>query len=172
TDTSMTKQRVAAAAVGLLILAIYLLRLDHVAGIVGDDAWYALLGRTLARGDGFQQPNAPTPGLLPIVPPGFPLLLLPLWYVAPAFPANVLTLKSISIAAMLATAALSYTYSRLRTEWSRELALIVAAAVALVPSLVWLATSTLMSDSAFLAVQLGSLVALERWTTRTGAAVA
>ena len=168
----MTKQRVAAAAVGLLILAVYLLRLDHVAGIVGDDAWYALLGRTLARGDGFQQANAPTPGLLPIVPPGFPLLLLPLWYVAPAFPANVLTLKSISIAAMLATAALSYTYSRLRTEWSRELALIVAAAVALVPSLVWLATSTLMSDSAFLAVQLGSLVALERWTTRTGVAVA
>ena len=168
----MTRQTWAVLAAGALVLAVYVLRLDHIVGIMGDDAWYALLGRTLARGDGFQQPNTPTPGLLPYLPPGFPLLLAPLWYIAPEFPANVLVLKALSVAAMLATAGLTYAYSRAHTEWPRELALIVAVAVALVPSLVFLTTSTLMSDAAFLAVQLATLVALERWPTRTGTVVA
>ena len=168
----MTKQTWALFAGGALVLAVYVLRLDHIVGIMGDDAWYALLGQTLARGGGFQQPNTPTPGLLPIVPPGFPLLLAPLWYIAPEFPANVFLLKALSVAAMLATAGLTYAYSRAHTEWPRELALIVAVAVSLVPSLVFMTTSTLMSDAAFLAVQLATLVALERWPTRTGTVVA
>jgi hypothetical protein len=168
----MTKQRWALLAAGVLVLTVYVLRLDRIVGIMGDDAWYALLGRTLARGDGFQQPNTPTRGVLPIVPPGFPLLLAPLWYIAAEFPANVLVLKALSVAAMLATAGLTYAYSRTHTEWPRELSLIVAVAVALVPSLVFLTTSTLMSDAAFLAVQLATVVALERWTTRTGTVVA
>ena len=163
----MTRQAWAVLAAGALVLAVYVLRLDHIVGIMGDDAWYTLLGRTLARGDGFLQPNTPTPGLLPILPPGFPLLLAPLWYIAPEFPANVLVLKALSVAAMFATAGLTYAYCRAHTEWPRELALIVAVAVALVPSLVFLTTSTLMSDAAFLAVQLATLVALERWSTRT-----
>ena len=168
----MTKQTWAAVAAGVVVLAVYLLRLDRIVGIMGDDAWYALLGRTLAHGAGFQQPNTPTPGLLPIVPPGFPLLLAPLWFIAPAFPGNVLVLKMLSVAAMFATAGLTYAYSRAHTDWPGELSLIVAVAVALVPSLVFLATSTLMSDCVFLAVQLATLVALERWSTRTATVVA
>jgi hypothetical protein len=73
---------------------------------------------------------------------------------------------------MLATAALTYAYSRAHTEWPRRLALLVAVAVSIVPSLVFLSTSTLMSDAAFLAVQLATLVALERWPTRTGTVLA
>ena len=168
----MKKQAWAALAAGALVLAVYVLRLDYIVGIMGDDAWYALLSRTLARGDGFLQPNTRTPGLLPVWPPGFPLLLAPIWYVAPEFPTNVLFLKAVSVAAMLAAAGLTYAYSRAHTEWPRELSLVVAVAVALVPSLVFLTTSTLMSDAAFLAVQLATLVALERWPTRTGTIVA
>jgi hypothetical protein len=168
----MTKQMWSALAAGAVVLAVYVLRLDHIVGIMGDDAWYALLGRTLARGGGFQQPNTPTPGLLPYVPPGFPLLLAPLWYIAPVFPANVLVLKMLSVAAMFATAGLTYAYSRAHTEWSRELSLIVAVAVALVPGLVFMTTSTLMSDCAFLAVQLATVVVFERWSTRTATVVA
>src|SRR5258708_29844714 len=124
----MTKQTWFVLLASVLVLAVYLLRLDHIVGIMGDDAWYALLGRTLARGGGFLQPNTPTQGLLPIVPPGFPLLLAPLWYIAPAFPSNVFVLKSLSLAAMCATAGLTYVYSRAHTDWSRELALVVAVA--------------------------------------------
>jgi hypothetical protein len=168
----MTRQAWAVVAAGAVILAVYLLRLDHILGIMGDDAWYALLGRTLARGGGFQQPNTPTPGVLPIVPPGFPLLLAPLWYIGPAFPANVVMLKMLSVAAMFAAAGLTYAYSRAHTEWSHELSLIVAVAIALVPSLVFMTTSTLMSDCVFLTVQLATLVALERWSTRGATVVA
>ena len=50
--------------------------------------------------------------------------------------------------------------------------MVVAVAVALLLSLVFLTTSTLMSDCVFLAVQLATLFALERWTTRTGTVVA
>jgi hypothetical protein len=167
----MTKRTWTFIVAGALVLAVYLLRLDRIVGIMGDDAWYALLGRTLARGGGFQQPNTPTPGLLPIVPPGFPLLLAPLWYIAPAFPANVFLLKALSLLAMFATFGLTYSYCRAQPEWSSGLALLVAMAVVLVPSLVFLATSTLMSDCVFLAVQLATLMALERWPTRTGTVV-
>lgn len=168
----MTKQSWAVVAGSLLVLAVYVLRLDHIIGIMGDDAWYALLGRTLATGGGFQQPNTPTPGLLPIVPPGFPLLLAPLWVLAPSFPANVLVLKALPVLAMLATGGLTYAYSRAHTEWPRELSLLVAVAASLVPSLVFLATSTLMSDAVFLAVQLATLLTIERWPTRTGTVAA
>jgi hypothetical protein len=168
----MTKQGWALLAASALVLTVYVLRLDYIVGILGDDAWYALLGRTLARGDGFQQPNTPTPGFLPIVPPGFSLLLAPLWYIATEFPANVPVLKALSIAAMLAASGLTYAYSRAHTEWPRGLSLAVAVAVALIPSLVFITTSTLMSDAAFLAVQLATVVVLERWTTRTGTVVA
>lgn len=164
----MTRRAWAALAAGLLVVAVYLLRLDDTLGIIGDDAWYALLGRTLARGDGFQQPNSPTPGLLPYLPPGFPLLLAPLWYVAPAFPSNIVLLKALSVAAMFAAAALTYVYARTHRDWPQALALLAALAVALVPSLVFLATSTLMSEAAFLAVQLATIMALERCTSRTG----
>ena len=168
----MTRHAWAGLAAGALVLAVYVLRLDYIVGILGDDAWYALLGRTLSRGGGFLQPNTPTPGQLPYLPPGFPLLLAPLWHIAPVFPANVLVLKTLSVAAMFATAGLTYAYCRAHTEWPRQLSLIVAVAVALVPSLVFLTTSTLMSDCVFLAVQLATLVALERWPTRTGTVVA
>jgi hypothetical protein len=168
----MTRLGWAALAAGVLVTTAYVLRLDHVLGIIGDDAWYALLGRTLARGDGFQQPNTPTPGLLPYLPPGFPLLLAPLWLIVPQFPANVWLLKALSVAAMLAGAVMTYAYSRARTEWPRELSLLVAVAVALVPSLVFIATSTLMSEAAFLAAQLATIVILERSASRSGTVAA
>lgn len=168
----MTKHGWAIVASGLLLLTIYVLRLDPIVGIMGDDAWYALLGRTLARGGSFLQPNTPTPGLLPIVPPGFPLLLAPLWVVAPEFPGNIFVLKALSVVAMLATGGLTYLYARARTDWPRELALAVGVAVALVPSLTFLATSTLMSDAVFLCVQLATVVILERWPTRAGTVAA
>lgn len=164
----MTKHAWAGLAAAVAVVAVYVFRLDGIVGIIGDDAWYALLGRTLARGEGFQQANSPTPGLLPYLPPGFPLLLAPLWLIAPAFPANIAVLKGLSIAAMLGAAGLTYAWARTRDEWSPELALLVAVGVALVPSLVFIATSTLMSEAVFLAVQLATVVVLERATSTRG----
>src|SRR5689334_14162006 len=128
----------------LLVAAIYLLRLDRVAGLVVDDAWYALLGMALARGDGYQLISAPNPVLLPN-PPAYAALLSIGFRIQPRFPDNVLLLKWFSIVSMIGTGALTYVYARQRRGWSDWLALAVATAVVITPGFVFLATSTLMS---------------------------
>lgn len=89
-------------AAAALVIAIYLLRLDHVAGLIVDDGWYVLFAQGLARGDGFTLTSSPIPGLLPAYPPGWPALMSLVFLWAPDFPSNVPLLKSLSIAAMLA----------------------------------------------------------------------
>src|SRR4030095_15746513 len=69
------KMTVALMAALVGVLAVYLLRLDGVVGLTIDDAWYVLLAKTLATGQGYTLVNSPTPGILPLYPPGFPLLL-------------------------------------------------------------------------------------------------
>jgi hypothetical protein len=101
---------VCAAVVLWLFFTIYLLRLDQVIGMVVDDAWYALLAKSLATGEGYQMINAPTPGIRPIVPPVFPALLAVCWRLAPNFPANLWLLKSVSIAAMLGVGLVAFLY--------------------------------------------------------------
>ncbi len=154
--------RKAAFAAVLLVASVYLLRLDRVAGLIVDDGWYAVLGRSIAQGTGYQLANAPSPGLLPPDPPGFALLLAPIFWIAPHFPDNVLLLKSLSLLAMLGAVALLYVQARGRHDWTAELAQLVAIAFALVPAFVWLATSTLMSECVFTCSQLGAIALIGR----------
>ena len=76
--------------------------------MVIDDAWYVMLAKALAEGRGYWLVNAPLDGILPGYPPGFPALLSLVFYLRPEFPDNVWLLKSVSIAAMLGVAMLSY----------------------------------------------------------------
>jgi len=73
----------------LVCLAIYLLRLDSLAGMFIDDAWYLLLGKALATGHGYTLINSPSPGIMPEYPPGFPALLALIFRIYPSFPANL-----------------------------------------------------------------------------------
>ena len=86
----------------LATLAVYVLRLDGVVGLFTDDAWYVLLAKALATGQGYSIANSPTPGILPLYPPAFPFLLSLVFRLSPGFPENVWLLKSVSVAAMLA----------------------------------------------------------------------
>src|SRR5688572_17183263 len=56
-------------------LTIYVLRLDRVVGLIVDDAWYVLLAKAMATGQGYTLINSPTPGISPFYPPGFSALL-------------------------------------------------------------------------------------------------
>ena len=100
----------AITGVALAVLAIYLLRLDRVAGMTVDDAWYVLLAGAIARGEGYSLVNAPIPGILPTYPPAFPAVLSLIFRLGTSFPSNVLLLKAVSIAAMLGTGIVSYRY--------------------------------------------------------------
>ncbi|MFN0087363.1 MAG: hypothetical protein ACKVX9_18380 [Blastocatellia bacterium] len=146
----------------LAVFAIYLLRLDRVVGLFTDDAWYVLLAKGLASGQGYSIVNSPTPGILPLYPPAFPFLLSLLFRISPDFPDNVWLLKSVSIAAMLGTGVLAYRYFVRDRELPAPWALAIAVGAVLSPPLVFLATSTVMSESVFALVFLATIVVMER----------
>ena len=79
-----------AAVVVLVVAVLYVLRLDRVAGLVVDDAWYILLGQALSQGHGFRLTSSAVAEILPNVPPGFPFILSVLFRLKPHFPENVL----------------------------------------------------------------------------------
>ena len=149
-------------AIGALVmgvaLPIYVLRLDRVVGMVVDDAWYVMLAKALAEGRGYWLVNAPVDGILPGYPPGFPALLSLVFWFRPDFPDNLWLLKSVSIAAMLGVALLSYFYLHRLRQQPRHLAALASVGIATTPALVFLATSTTMSECVFTLAQLGVVV--------------
>jgi hypothetical protein len=154
---------IAGAALLLAALAIYLLRLDHVAGLIGDDAWYIEFAKSIAQGVGPRLINSAGPHVVePLYPPGFPALLALVFLVSPQFPANVLLLKAVSVAAMIGAGLLTYRYASRYRGLSRPVAAAVAFGTVITPALVFLATSTVMSEPVFLCAELGAVLAIER----------
>lgn len=144
-----------------MVAAVYLLRLDSAVGLMVDDAWYVMLGRALAEHRGYVLVNSPFPDILPGYPPGFPALLSLAFRIHHNFPENLWILKSISIVAMAGVGLLSYTHLRDRAVRS-DTAALVALAATLTPGLVFLATSTVMSECAFTLGQLATVVVAQR----------
>jgi hypothetical protein len=152
------------ASVGIaaaIFLAVYLLRLDRILGLFVDDAWYALLAKSLATGQGYQLINSPSPGILPVYPPVYPFLVSLVYRLWPSFPNNVMLLKSVSIVAMLVVGLASYRHFNRDREWSHLVSLVSALTVTLTPGLVFLATSSTMSECVFTCFQLLAVVVIE-----------
>lgn len=153
-----------------VVTAVYLLRLDGVCGQYSDDAWYVLLARALATGQGYTLINAPTPGVPPFYPPGFPWLLSWVVRIAPAFPADVWLLKLVSVAAMVGVAVLTRSWLARVAGLGATAAALLALATALHPAFAFLATSTVMSECVFTCGQLATVVLVERIARGRGGA--
>lgn len=163
TSSNSNKWLVIGAIAGVAIFFLtYAMRLDKVVGMFQDDAWYALLGKAIATGQGYTLINSPTPGISPLYPPAYPFLLSLAFRVSSQFPQNLWLLKSVSIVAMLLAGAASYYYFTRYRELPNYLALFIAAIVGLSPGLVFMATSSLMSECVFTLAQMAALVAVER----------
>lgn len=145
----------------LIFLAIYLLRLDRVVGLFVDDAWYVLLAKSLATGQGYQLINAPLPGIHPFYPPAFPFLLSVAYRVFPQFPENVWLLKSVSVAAMAGVGWASFRHLTRDRGWPRLCSLVSALTMTTIPVLVHFATSSVMSECVFTLFQLLAVLAIE-----------
>lgn len=141
---------------------VYLLRLDRAAGLMVDDAWYILLARSLASGDGYRLVSSATEPIQPVVPPGFAALLAPMFVISPSFPTNLFLLKAVSIAAMAAVGAATYYYATQVRRVPASMAAAVAVATVLTPALVFLATSTVMPEAVFTLAQLLTVLAIDR----------
>src|SRR5688572_9476760 len=160
----MTSVRVLAVVTFALALVVYVLRLNGVAGMYVDDAWYVMFGQAIASGQGYHLINAPAPeiaAVLPSSPPGFALVLAVVTLLTPAFPANVVYLKAVSIVAMLGVGAVAAVYYRDRS-LPVPFAIALALIVMLTPAFVWLATSTVMSEPLYTLAQLAAVVLVAR----------
>jgi len=151
-----------ATAIASAVLAVYLLRLDRVAGLMVDDAWYVLLAKALAEGHGFRLISSAATEILPIVPPGFPAILSVVFRLSPQFPQNVLLLKSVSIAAMMGVGVVTYRYFVGYRQVPRQLAIYISVATVVTPAFVFLATSTVMSECVFTFGQVLTILLVER----------
>ncbi len=154
--------KIACGASVVVFLLIYLLRLDQVVGMFSDDAWYVLLAKTLAAGQGYTLGNSPIPGVMPLYPPAFPFLLSLVFRLSPEFPANLWLLKSVSILAMLGTGVIAYRYFMRDRELPPFVSLSIAVAAVLNPVIVVLATSTVMSECVFTFDFLLTIVVIEQ----------
>jgi len=160
----MTSARVITIAALALAVVIYALRLNGVAGMYVDDAWYVMFAQAIASGQGYHLINAPTPEMaaaLPSSPPGFALVLALVTAFTPAFPANVVYLKVVSIVAMLGVGVMAAVYYRDRST-PVPFAIALALVVVLTPAFVWLATSTVMSEPLYTLAQLAAVVFIAR----------
>lgn len=154
------------AGLALLVAAIYLLRIDSVAGLILDDAWYMVLGKSLADGEGLRLISSSAPPIVPAVPPGFPALLAIVFAIDPAYPSNLVWLKAVSVLAMFGVGITSWIYFTRYRDMPPAIAFMAAAAIVLTPAMVFLATSTVMAECVFMLAQLATVVAIERATRR------
>lgn len=159
--TERTRVAVAALIVVLVGLPIFLLRVNAAAGLMVDDAYYVLMAKTLAEGQGYRLVSSATTAMVPLYPPAFPAILSIVFLFSPEFPANVFLLKSVSIAAMFGVGLLTYAYMR-RRDVPKELAVCAGVAVTMTPAFVFLATSTVMSECVFTLSQLAAVVLIHR----------
>jgi hypothetical protein len=150
------------AAAVLVIAAVYILRTDRAVGLFKDDAWYLLLGKALADGQGYRLVNYPVPPGLPLYPPGLPLVFAAGIRLCGLTTDTFWWLKLVSIAAMLALGWLTYRHAREVRGESGPFAGLLAAATVLCPTLVFLATSTLMAECLFAALQMAAVLLTER----------
>lgn len=155
-------RRVWGALVITTVSLVYLLRLDRAAGLMVDDAWYLVLAKALASGEGYRLISSATVAIMPVVPPGFPALLAPVFAIWPAFPDNLLLLKLISVAAMAGVAAATYFYLTRVRPVAPWMAAAVTVATVLTPAMVFLATSTVMAEAAFTLLQVVVVILLDR----------
>lgn len=142
----------------VVILTVYLLRIDGVVGQFKDDAWYVILCKALATGNGYNLINLPQRSGFYFYPPLFPFLLSLLYRMWPDFPSNVPLLKSLSIASMLILPFLVFRLLNQEERLPKFLAYLVAFSTALAPSLVMMATSSIMSECVFTTLQFASLL--------------
>lgn len=150
---------VAALTAVAIFLAIYWLRIDHVFGLIVDDAWYVLLAKALATGQGYTLINSPTPGITPFYAPAFPALLSIFYRISPNFPANLWLLKLVSMAGV---GWLTFINFNRECELPKYVSLGLALATTIYPALVFLATSSVMSECVYTLLLVAAVLLIER----------
>jgi hypothetical protein len=146
----------------VVVVLIYFWRVNPVVGLFVDDGWYVVLAKAIASGNGYTLINSPTPGILPLYPPGFPFLLSLVFLVFPSFPENVWALKAISILAVFGSAIFSYLYFHQLKGVTKSLSWLIALVVVTSSQVAFYAAETVMSESVYGLVVIATIYFAER----------
>src|SRR4030088_1651008 len=115
-DRATTWWPVALIGVAALGFAMGVLIIDGApVGVFADDAFYVMLARSVAEGQGFRFLNLPGSPAATHFPPGYPLALATLWRIAPAFPANLIVFKAFNAVCLAVITLGVVRYARLDT---------------------------------------------------------
>ena len=150
---------------GAAFLAVYGLALSPSLGLYHDDGIYAVTAEALAEGHGYRLISLPDEIPQTKYPILFPLGLSLIWRVAPSFPDNVLYLKLLPFAAVLAWLWVVDRFLAYQSERS-GLARGVAVLTAVSPWVLFYAT-TLFSETLFAVFAWGGLWMLTRCERET-----
>jgi hypothetical protein len=146
---------------GALGFAMGVLIIDGApVGVFADDAFYVILARSIAEGQGLRSLNLPGSPVATHFPPGYPLALATLWRIAPGFPANLILFKGFNAVCLAAIAVGVARHVRLRLGDSR-IAIVTGLATAVSMPLLILG-SMLLSELFFLALLIHLLPELEQ----------
>lgn len=141
-------------AAGLLYLRMF--PTFEVGGFY-DDALYIVLARALGQGEGFRRIELITAPLTTFVPPGYPLLLMPL---VTAFPHNLDVPRLTTVLFALGNLPLLWLFAKRRLP--SLLALLVVTLYAFQPAVVFM-VPLVMTEAAFVFFTLLALLLLERY---------
>lgn len=150
-------------AFGLGVAAtIYALALTPYIGDGYDDGHYIALAQALAQGKGFIQPQVPGNPPEAQYPPGWPLLLVPVWLIVPEFPANALGFKLAALLCAVAFGVLVFGWLDWRGESLRTSSLIVL--LTMFNPLVFSYATSAFSEMAYGACSMLALWLVEKYT--------
>lgn len=153
-----------ATAVIAVLLGLYAMN-DVPAGVFQDDGHYLVLARALASGDGYRYVNLPGAPGATHSPPGYPLLLAPLWLLSPSFPGNLALLKLLNVA-LLPVAALGVRALARRLGGLSDIAASALAVVSCATVPMLFLNGLLFSETAFAAALCGVLLLSETLAAR------
>jgi hypothetical protein len=141
---SNQQDKVIVAGLASLVLILgYWRMVPQVCGTFHDDAIYVITAKALAQDQGYRLiflPQAPIQTKYPIL---YPALLAMVWKLWPAFPANLLLMKWLTLVCGAATVGLFYLYVIRFGYFSRTSAAISALICAASPIFIYFATQTL-----------------------------
>lgn len=133
-------------------------------GVFEDDGIYTVLARSLAEGNGFRLMNLPGEPHNTHYPPGYPLLLMVLWKLWPAFPDNVVLFKFANAALIGLVACGTWTLARRRGNFGVPAAFCLAVVGSLSVPVLYVA-GVVMSEPLFMALLLPTLLLSDEVST-------
>ena len=133
----------------------------YAVGVFHDDGVYAILGKSIATGQGYRFLHLPGAPAATHYPPGYPLLLALVWKIAPNFPDNVPAFLFANALLLGAVTVGVYRFATAVLDWRPRAAAAVAIVATLSTPLLML-SSLVLSEPMFAALLFPVVIGAER----------